>query len=415
MHPTTTQAGLKLEISSPWPAPSLRLLAVDDAEVNRKFLRAVLESEGHSVLEAGDGVEALRILERERIDLVISDILMPNMDGYRLCYEIRNRAAFQSMPILIYTATFTSPNDERFALDAGADLYLRKPASSAELLAAIARILASAKSRPGRFRPPLGDAEMAKQYSEVLIHKLEAKNLELTERTERLKEAERQLRQMASRLESVREEEATCISRELHDELGQALTALNIDLHWLRERTEQVENEPMRRKMRERINSMLAAVESTVHSVQRISAELRPSMLDHLGLLATLEWLVNDFAARTECSCEWKAKPANLALDALQSATVFRIFREALTNIARHAKAKRVTVTFEQNADGMRLEITDDGEGFPADRLADPASLGLTGMRERALLVAGRLEVQSAPGRGTSVKLWVPSSIPCAF
>ncbi len=156
---------------------SLTILIVDDIAINVRLLRAQLEAEGHVVLCAANGVEALRVLERETIDVIISDILMPEMDGYRLCYEVRRSARFQNTPFIFHTATYTSPADEKLSLELGADRYLRKPASVEQLLRAITEVPASPRRRP---TASLAGMDVLKEYSERLVSKLEEKNIELT-------------------------------------------------------------------------------------------------------------------------------------------------------------------------------------------------------------------------------------------
>jgi|GEM_PF-3205294 len=156
----------------------MNLLIVDDHPTNLKLLRAQLESEGHAVFEAHDGLDALALLNRQRVDAVISDILMPRMDGYRLCHEIRMNERLHDLPIIIYTSTYTSPGDEKLALDVGADKYLKKPASVETLVAALHEVIAKPHAAP---RPEaLREVEVLKEYSERLVSKLEEKNTELT-------------------------------------------------------------------------------------------------------------------------------------------------------------------------------------------------------------------------------------------
>jgi len=168
----------------------LSVLIVDDHLTNLKLLRAQLESEGHTVFEAHDGVDALALLERQRVDGVISDILMPRMDGYRLCSEIRKHARLHDLPIIIYSATYTAAEDEKLALDMGADKYLKKPASVATLVAALLEAIAI----PHAARQPkaLQEVEVLKEYSERLVSKLEEKNTEL--------QAQQALRESAEKL-----------------------------------------------------------------------------------------------------------------------------------------------------------------------------------------------------------------------
>jgi two-component system cell cycle sensor histidine kinase/response regulator CckA len=155
----------------------MNLLIVDDHPTNLKLLRAQLEGEGHTVCEAPDGVEALALLERQPVDAVISDILMPRMDGYRFCHEVRKHNRLRDLPLLIYTATYTSPGDEKLALDVGADKYLTKPASVETIIAALREVITHPHSTP---RPEaLPEVEVLKEYSERLVAKLEQKNIEL--------------------------------------------------------------------------------------------------------------------------------------------------------------------------------------------------------------------------------------------
>jgi PAS domain S-box-containing protein len=169
----------------------MNLLIVDDHPTNLKLLRAQLEAEGHVVFEAHDGVDALAALEREKVDVVISDILMPRMDGYRLCHEIRMHARLHDLPIIIYTATYTSPGDEKLALDVGADKYLKKPASVEHMIAALQAVIAMphAARRPGA----LQQVEVLKEYSERLVNKLEEKNIALEQTNAELRATRGQL------------------------------------------------------------------------------------------------------------------------------------------------------------------------------------------------------------------------------
>ena len=169
----------------------MNLLIVDDQPTDLKLLRAQLESEGHAVFEAHDGVDALALLERQRIDAVISDVLMPRMDGYRLCYKIRKHARLHDLPIIIYTSTYISASDEKLALDVGADKYITKPASVGTIITALHEVIAKPHAAP---RPEaLQEIEVLKEYSEQLVSKLEERNAELEAQTEALRESQAQL------------------------------------------------------------------------------------------------------------------------------------------------------------------------------------------------------------------------------
>lgn len=210
-----------------------------------------------------------------------------------------------------------------------------------------------------------------------------------------------QLRKLAARLVSVREEERTRIAREVHDELGQSLTAVKMDLAWLAGRLP-----PKNTQMHKRIRSTRQVASRIIESIRRISTELRPGVLD-LGLAAAVEWQVQEFQARTGIQCKLRLLTQEVFAPEI-STTLFRILQETLTNVARHAKATQVEVVEQKQGDRLVLRIRDNGRGFDP---ADPSiskSLGLLGMRERAAILGGRVNIDSAPGKGATVTAWVP-------
>jgi len=220
-----------------------------------------------------------------------------------------------------------------------------------------------------------------------------------------LRKQQNELRELSAQVFEAREEEKTLIARELHDELGQLLTAMKMDLSWLRERLPQ--DDPALEAKAQQMNEVL---DQTVGSVRRIAADLRPLMLDDLGLTDAAGWLVEDFARRSGVECRIDLPPAE-QLDALGRDTaiaVYRVLQEALTNIARHSGAKRAWAMLEAGADALLLEIEDDGRGISAEDLTKSRSLGLKGMRERVLYLGGELEVSRAPRGGTRVRARVP-------
>lgn len=211
------------------------------------------------------------------------------------------------------------------------------------------------------------------------------------------------LRQLTQHLQGVREQEQARIARELHDELGQALTALKMDLYWLSSRLGP-DNEPLQA----RIASMRALVDTTIQAVRRICMDLRPTLLDDFGLTAAIEWEARQFESRTGIACHVTLPPDKLALSTDQATAVFRIVQESLTNIARHARAGRAQIVLRTRADTLFVRIHDDGVGFAARDAANVHSLGLAGMRERALRWNGELHVRAAPGAGTTIILRMP-------
>ncbi len=223
---------------------------------------------------------------------------------------------------------------------------------------------------------------------------------------ERLQRTLGELRTLSQRLDVVREEERTRIARELHDELGVRLTCLKLDLA----RLQSLMGGPLflREKMEEKMRFMTAEVDSTIASVQRLVAELRPGILDDLGLVAAIEWQCQDFERRSGMRCVCEASQEEVPLDRSHATAAFRICQEALTNVVRHAEAISIRVLVEQVNGELRLEIQDDGKGITAEQLADSASLGLLGMRERARGLGGRLEIAPGRDKGTTVTLRLP-------
>jgi len=179
----------------------MNILIVDDIPTDLKLLRAQLEAEGHAVFEAHDGVDALALLERQRVDVVISDILMPRMDGYRLCHEIRKHARLHDLPIILYTSSFTSLSDKKLALDVSADKYLKKPASVETIITALHEVIAKPHAAPRA--EALGEVEVLKEYSERLVSKLEEKNIALEQANAKLRASEERFRQLAEHIDEV--------------------------------------------------------------------------------------------------------------------------------------------------------------------------------------------------------------------
>jgi len=229
---------------------------------------------------------------------------------------------------------------------------------------------------------------------------------DITERQQAQEDRQRsfeQLRALAGRLQSAREEERKRLAREIHDQLGQALTAIKLDLSSLI-RTLPADHEALSRTC----SPLLQLVDETIESVRRISTELRPGMLDDLGLAATVEWAAEEFAARTGTRCLLDLLPEQDAIDSETATAVFRIFQETLTNVARHANASEVKVRLADEDGDLTLEVHDNGRGIRADELSSANSLGILGMRERALLLGGTLSITGGPGKGTTVRIRIP-------
>ncbi len=499
---------------------------------HRQLLRLTLEAGGYGVLEIPDGAQALQLLEREAVDAIISDILLLNLDGFRLCYEVRRSARWGQLPFIFHPATYTAHDpspDEQLALKLGADVFLPQPAAPEAILAAVQTALKHA----GRMAPSFAlhtDTGAFREYSERLVARLEAKNRELAsvnqelaesysrfygtlanvdliamtldrngrvtfcndfllrltgwtrdevighlwfsqflpdsaestkklffdhldageipqhhrnpiktrtgdlrtiawnntvlrdganqvigtasigedvtdrERTEAaLRNSATKLRALALRLEDVREQERTAVAREIHDVLAQDLTRLKIDLVWLAKRLASPVNETLRSTLVERVAAAVTQTDTAITHVQRIATDLRPLILDSLGLPAAVEWQVEDFGRRTGLACQARAPRGNLPLDNARATALFRILQECLTNIARHAKATTVEVQLVDEPGVVTLTVHDNGRGILATEIDNPRSVGLVGMCERAQAFGGTVQIAGAPGGGTTV------------
>jgi len=232
--------------------------------------------------------------------------------------------------------------------------------------------------------------------------------LDITERKQveqEVRKSQEQLRNLAAHLQSIREEERTLIAREIHDELGQALTALKMDIAWLNKKLP-----PDQQLLLDKIKAMSHLIDSTTQTVKKISSKLRPGLLDDLGLVAAIEWQSEEFMNRTGIKCDLTLLSNHTVLDRDRSTALFRIFQETLTNIACHAAASKIEVRLQQNNDRVTLIVTDNGIGIAEQQISSSSSLGLIGMRERAYVLGGEVKIQGIKGKGTTVTVTLPLS-----
>jgi len=218
-----------------------------------------------------------------------------------------------------------------------------------------------------------------------------------------LMESRGKLRSLAAHLQVIREEERERIAHEIHDELGQALTALKMDVHWIRRKLPGTED-----FLVEKTVTMSTLIDTTVQSVKRIISELRPRLLDDFGLSAAMEWQADEFMKRTGIQCDIELEPEDIILDEAWSIAIFRIFQETLTNITRHADATRVKVSLKENTTVIEMRVSDNGKGISKKQLSAPQSFGIIGMRERAHSLGGSLVIAGDRGDGTTVTVTIP-------
>jgi signal transduction histidine kinase len=362
-------------------SPAASILIVDDDRGNLTALQALLQGPGRRLVLADSGEAALRCVLRDDFAVILLDARMPGIDGFETAKLIRERPRSRHTPIIFITGAFEDVSSMFRGYEVGAVDYIVKPLDPQVL-----------KSKVSVF------VELAAMNAALHREIAERKRTE-----QRLRESEENLRALAARLQSVREEEQIRIAREVHDGLGQALTGLKMDLTWLQSKL-QADQEPLARKA----DSMFQLIDETIDSVRKIAAGLRPELLEEAGLSAAIGWHARDFQQRTGIRCIVDAPPDGNGIDAERSTAVFRVFQEALTNVARHANATRVDVSMRSDAAGFTLEVRDNGKGIAPAALHNPKSLGLLGMRERVVPFAGSVEISAGRGKGTRVVVSVP-------
>ena len=218
-------------------------------------------------------------------------------------------------------------------------------------------------------------------------------------------EMNEQLRELSAYQQNIREEERTHIAREMHDELGQFLTGLKMDINWLKKKMPSTADNA---HLQEKLVEMTSMVDEAVLFVRKLAAELRPSILDDLGLIAALEWHSQEFSRRFNIPVAFTSQVKDLPAPPNIATGLFRMYQESLTNVARHAAAKKVSANLMVSNSEIHLTVQDDGKGFDMDDTGERKTLGLLGMRERAIMIGGKLDIISKPGEGTIILINVP-------
>ena len=218
-----------------------------------------------------------------------------------------------------------------------------------------------------------------------------------------IKKSEEQLRNLTTYLQRVGEIERTNIAREIHDELGQTLTVLKMDLSWLRKRLPEDQI-----SVRERTDTMSQLINRTIQTVKKISTALRPGLLDDLGLAAAIEWQAEEFQQRTGIRCNITIEPKDITFDKDRNTAIFRILQETLTNVARHAEASEVKVSLKQRDGQIELKVRDNGKGITEEQIGNPKSFGLIGIRERVKIFGGNNMMKGIANKGTVMTVKIP-------
>jgi signal transduction histidine kinase len=349
-----------------------RILLLEDSALDADLVRHTLRQGGCDYqIECVDNRAAfIRELEERPPDLILSDFSLPTIDGYEALALAREK--YPNAPFIFVTGTL----GEEVAIET-----LKRGATDYVLKHRLARLVPS-------------------------VHRAmrEARDgIERQQAEERLRESHKQLRALSIYLQHVREEERTRIAREVHDELGQSLTGLKLQLTWLASHLP-----PNLKELHEKARSMAEHIDETIQDVRRIATELRPGLLDTAGLLAAVEWQATQFQKQTGIQCRVRAAVKEKLWDQDLNTAFFRIFQETLTNVIRHAEATRVDVRLAETDLHFVLEIKDNGRGISESEINNTKSIGLLGMRERAALLGGEVRMRGEPGKGTTVSVRIP-------
>ncbi|HWI12185.1 MAG TPA: response regulator [Burkholderiaceae bacterium] len=352
------------------------VLVVDDVSMNLEIITSQLAKRGYITLVARSGQEAVERAELARPDLILLDVLMPGINGFETCRRLKQREATRDIPVIFMTA-LTAIDDKIEGFSVGAVDYVTKPINAEEVAT---RVVTHLKL-------------------DALRRRQAAQNRQLRQ------EIAAREQDMRSKREEAREEERKHIARELHDELGQHLSAIRLELSFVRMRwgTDNPE-------LREKVQSVQQSIDGVIGVVRDLVARLRPVVLD-MGIATALKWLVCEFRTSSEVKCDLQIDEQVADLSPWQTSIVFRLVQESLTNIGRHAHAHAAQVSLRRQPHAYVLTVSDDGLGFDPTKIGIK-SLGLQGMRERARMLDGRLDLRTRPGEGTSIVVEFPIEPP---
>jgi len=366
------------------------ILIVDDTVESLQLLKHILTDAGYTVRLAQDGAMGLYSVLRRQPDLMLLDIKMPDIDGYEVCRRIKANPVTSGIPI-IFLSSLHEKSSLLKGFELGASDYINKPYLAEEVLA---RVQTHIELR--HLRVDL-EAKLKARTS-----KLETEILERQEIEDELRLSQKKLQNLSAHLEDIREKERARIARELHDEMGQAFTVMKMDIARLSE-CSNLED----KFLKERLNSLLGVLDQVADTARSISENLRPGMLDVLGLNAAVQSHVEKYTLCSGIKCLLTMSHDEFVLDDKLATALFRIVQESLTNVAKHARAQQVEIQIFRMEHKFLLIIQDDGIGFTADACSKNG-FGMIGMHERVRSLGGEFVVESNPGCGTRIEVDIP-------
>ncbi|MBT7066015.1 MAG: response regulator [Verrucomicrobia bacterium] len=369
------------------------VLLVDDEKSIRTTLKMFLQDAGHTVCEAASVQEANAWADRCPLDVALLDILLPNGTGLDVASTMRDRQPAARVILITGEPSFASAS---LAIRLHIFDYLVKPVGKQQVLD-IVGCAATAKAQEEDYALLLVERE---RFGEEMERQVKVRTAELSQSTA-------DLHALAARLQLVREEERTALARELHDEFGQNLTALQFDVNWI-DRQLQAAKPIDVAALQNRVSAMGPLAKRLTEMTQNVCASLRPGMLDDLGLAAAIEWQAEECQKRTGLTCTVALPDDDIVIVPDLALALFRIFQESLTNVVRHAQATRVEIKLHVDAGELHLEVRDDGRGFAPQLVKGSRALGFLSMRERSAGFGGSVVILSEPGKGTTVRVRMP-------
>lgn len=369
------------------------ILIVDDTPLNLGVIVNYLESYGFGIRIARSGETAIKRVRYAPPDLILLDILMTGLDGFETCRRLKAIKAAKDIPIIFMTS-LTNVEDKVKGFEAGAVDYVTKPLNQEEVLARVKTHLR------------LRDLTLSLREKNKLLET--SSQVERDRLFEAINQQREQLRALNQKLTEIQEAERKQLARELHDEMGQSLTAISINLAAIAQ-----DLPPTRsNNLLDRLNESKMLADQTLEQIRELSFNLRPSMLDELGLVPTLHWYIKRYEKRVSTSVALEVSGLKERLPADIETALYRIFQEALTNVARHARATHVHLQLRCRGSSVIAEIRDDGRGFDMTQVLDQEmpnkGTGLLGMRERTVLLGGIFKIHSEPRMGTQVSIEIP-------
>ena len=373
--------------------PDYNILIVDDMPINLRIVVDYLEEYGFGIRIARSGESAIKRAQYDRPDLILLDVLMPGIDGFETCERLKADPTTHDIPVIFMTA-LTNPADKVRGFEVGAVDYVTKPLGQEEVLARITTHL--------RLR------ELALSLQEQ-TRQLEARTqVEKARLFQAVGQQREQLLALTHKLTDVQETERKQLARELHDELGQMLTAISMNLAYIEKELDIDSNTAVKQRLRETGE----LVDQTLDQIRELSLNLRPPMLDDLGLIPTVRWYTQRYADRSNIHVQFELPELEERLNPNVETALYRVLQEALTNVARHAKATHVLLRIRRTPTEVIGYVEDDGIGFDVAATMDfennQVGAGLLGMRERITLLGGTLTISSEPNEGTQIYFTVP-------